>query len=405
MISKALRAARAERRLLLLLAICLIRFSSRFRRAIVLGILKSDVGCQVVLKISRLLLGKLLPPILVNWWYYWPGHITHDGCQVLHNVDYIRGVRYGRHKREVLDILYPLEGESKQDHNAIDPSGVVHLGIQCVKELTVFAFRGSPALKHDTLIRKANSPAILFAHGGGWVCEGTDVQVQQLTPLVRSGFSVFTFNYPLAPESRFPVAVVSTLRVLAWLKREKGIDSVACIGESAGGNLITMATAFLHNPQLLKELNAIVEENILDWDYPKITCVVSWYSILCSEHWKGAEWLSPGLERVFDFYKSGLFGNRVTLLDLEDDLDKFPPTLLVSGRTDPLGLLESSKACHRMFVKKDIPSKLCIYNSTHGFVSFPVQIQKAVSGSDAVQEATQAMEDTLEFLLEHHASF
>ena len=56
-----------------------------------------------------------------------------------------------------------------------------------------------------------NIPSVLFLHGGGWVAPGTDVQLQQLTPIARSGVDIYLINYPLAPESPFPEAVLSTL--------------------------------------------------------------------------------------------------------------------------------------------------------------------------------------------------
>ena len=70
-----------------------------------------------------------------------------------------------------------------------------------------------------------------IGHGGGWVCPGTEVHTHQVTPLARAGYKVFAYNYPLAPEDKFPTALVSTLKVLTWLYTEQGVRKVALVGE------------------------------------------------------------------------------------------------------------------------------------------------------------------------------
>jgi len=258
----------------------LTRFSQTFRRWAVLGIIRTEIGCLFAIKIARFLLGRLLPPILVNWWLPGVSHISQDGKQVLHGVRYYRQIRFGGHEREELDILTPCEMVDRDQHAKMCPTGVLHLICICATEVMHHLVYGKNILEslkdQKPLGLMGEKPAILFGHGGGWVVPGTDVQVQQLTPLVRAGYELYAYNYPLAPEDRFPVALVSTLKALDWMKR-KGIKRVALLGESAGGNLVTMAAALLQNRQLLEELSLNVEENILEWDYPEITCVISWY--------------------------------------------------------------------------------------------------------------------------------
>jgi acetyl esterase/lipase len=89
------------------------------------------------------------------------------------------------------------------------------------------------------------------------------VQFQQLTPAARSGVTVFSMNYPLTTpfSNRFPTAVVSALRALAFLK-ERGFTSVTIVGESAGGQIGSLVAAYLHNPLLLTRLGREVSEPI-----------------------------------------------------------------------------------------------------------------------------------------------
>lgn len=400
-----------ERKWTSLLAIValLTRFSQRFRRGVILLLLESELGVRLALQLSRALLGHLFPPLLVHWWFTHPQHIGHDGSQVLHNLEYTRRIRYGSHEREELDILLPKVGPNELEKNAHSPSGILHLGAICAQELGRMAVFGHPKIVDATQERSVDhsAPAILFGHGGGWVVQGTDVQLQQLTALARQGFAIYAFNYPLAPEDRFPVALVSTLRALSWLKTEKGYERAALLGESAGGNLITMAAAVVCNPPLLKELAECSGEAVDQWVYPEITCVVSWYSILCTQHWRGQGWLSKGLDKVMEMYisESNAFGNRIALCDLENDLENYPPSYFIAGTQDPLGLTESSKAAHSMLGRKNLASTYKEYDDTHGFVGYPVQMQQAVHGGIDKWwklNARDALSSTSDFFNQHH---
>ena len=161
-----------------------------------------------------------------------------------------------------------------------------------------------------------------------------------------------------------------------------------------------MAAALLQNRRLLKELSEETGIPLDTWVYPEITCMVSWYSILCSEHWREAGWLSPGMKKVYDLYCSDTFGNRVALMDLEEDIISFPPSLLIAGTRDPLGLAESSVQAHNMLQRKKLVSKLSLYDDTHGFVSFPVQLQQALTGES--QNPRDATYETIEWLKKYH---
>eukprot|EP01050_Picozoa_sp_SAG11_P041387 SAG11_NODE_18524_length_488_cov_1.727506_1_plen_133_part_10 len=76
-----------------------------------------------------------------------------------------------------------------------------------------------------------------------------------LAPLAREA-PVYAIDYPLAPDQPFPAALLSTLRALAFVKQHSGCAEVDILGDSAGGNLATMAAALLANPPLLAALVA-----------------------------------------------------------------------------------------------------------------------------------------------------
>jgi acetyl esterase/lipase len=233
----------------------------------------------------------------------------------------------------------------------------------------------------------------MYVHGGGWICPGKEVQIQQLTPLVRAGLSVFSINYPLGPWERFPTALVSVLRAAAWV-RKQGYQELHFYGASAGGNLITMAAALMCNRPLLEALAAEVDEPLCSWDYPTVVSVVSCYGILDRDSWAGharSRLCAAGLQYCFDAYESAsdVFGNRMTLLEVADEITDYPPMLLIVADTDPTGLQSSS---HLAFETMRGIARLEKHHfpGTHGFVEYPPQIQSGLFGVDWEQAAKPA---------------
>lgn len=103
--------------------------------------------------------------------------------------------------------------------------------------LPVRAYRPAGAEKGEIL------PALVFYHGGGWVIgdlDTHDVACRLLSNGARC--MVYSVEYRLAPEARFPAAVddcVAATRHIAAQAATLGIDPkrIAVGGDSAGGNL------------------------------------------------------------------------------------------------------------------------------------------------------------------------
>ena len=95
----------------------------------------------------------------------------------------------------------------------------------------------------DSAAAEAKLPALVFAHGGGWVfgnLDSHDVLCAQLA--IGAGIAVFAIDYRLAPETRFPGAFDDVVAGLKWVAANGasvGIDGskLAIGGDSAGGNL------------------------------------------------------------------------------------------------------------------------------------------------------------------------
>lgn len=87
------------------------------------------------------------------------------------------------------------------------------------------------------------SPAagvIMYVHGGGYVACSPATHRPITAALSKlSGLRVFSLDYRLAPEHRFPVAFDDTIAAYEWLLQQPGVDPsrVAISGDSAGGGL------------------------------------------------------------------------------------------------------------------------------------------------------------------------
>ncbi|HET9516959.1 MAG TPA: alpha/beta hydrolase [Actinoplanes sp.] len=87
-------------------------------------------------------------------------------------------------------------------------------------------------------------PALLFAHGGGWVMGDLSTH-DGLCRLIAAtaGWAVLAVDYRLAPESPYPAALDDLERALGWLQRTGAaaydLDParIAVGGDSAGGHI------------------------------------------------------------------------------------------------------------------------------------------------------------------------
>lgn len=86
-------------------------------------------------------------------------------------------------------------------------------------------------------------PALLYFHGGGFTIGSVDTHDRVCRMLAAdTGCQVFSVDYRLAPEHRFPSAVDDAFDAMRWLFREAaslGVDAarIAVGGDSAGGTL------------------------------------------------------------------------------------------------------------------------------------------------------------------------
>ena len=113
---------------------------------------------------------------------------------------------------------------------------------------------------------------LIYIHGGGWIAGKKELYTRDLLFLSEVGYPVFNLEYPLAPEHPHPHILRSLLSALRWLRANySNCDSVHLMGDSAGGNLVTMLGLMLENPLLAKDVDSSIDVAAL----PRIRSVIS----------------------------------------------------------------------------------------------------------------------------------
>ncbi len=80
--------------------------------------------------------------------------------------------------------------------------------------------------------------ALFFVHGGGYHLGDARSYLGFASQLAaRTGRAVFSVDYALAPERRFPAAFDDVMRARAWFLSQ-GVERYAAVGDSAGGGLV-----------------------------------------------------------------------------------------------------------------------------------------------------------------------
>ena len=222
-------------------------------------------------------------------------------------------------------------------------------------------------------------PALVFAHGGGWVfgnLDSHDVLCAQLA--LEAGIAVFAIDYRLAPEARFPGAFDDVVAGLQWVAANGasvGIDTarLAIGGDSAGGNLAAAVALWArdHGGPALR-LQLLV--------YPVTDAVARAESYRRYEDGYGLNAVT--MEWFFDHYTpdKGTRGDwRVSPLRAKS-LAGLPPALVVTAGYDPLRD-EGRAYAFRLQQEGTLADLVEFGGMLHGFLSSPMLLHGARRGT------------------------
>lgn len=222
-------------------------------------------------------------------------------------------------------------------------------------------------------------PALVYAHGGGWVfgnLDSHDVLCAQLA--LEAGIAVFHVDYRLAPEARFPGAFDDVVAALKWVAAHGaslGIDPtrLAIGGDSAGGNLAAAVSIWARDhggPKLLMQLLA----------YPVTDAVARAESYRHFEDGYGLN--AATMEWFFDHYtpeRASRGDWRVSPLRAAS-LAGLPPALVVTAGYDPLR--DEGRAYAWRLQQEGTQADLVEFGGMlHGFLSSPMLLHGARRGT------------------------
>jgi acetyl esterase len=234
--------------------------------------------------------------------------------------------------------------------------------------------------------RSERLPALIYLHGGGWTIGDPDTHDVVCRTLANGArCAVFSVDYRLAPEHKFPAAVDDALAAMRWIASEAArldIDAarVAIGGDSAGGNLATVAALALRDaggPPLVFQL-LIYPATDFHCRFPSHRENAEGYLLTAkSIAYFAANYLN-GAHEYDDWRASPLYASSLAGL---------PPALVLTAGCDPLR--DEGKAYADRLRDAGVPVEyLNFEGQIHGFIMMGRVIDEA---NRAVDRCAQAL--------------
>ena len=217
---------------------------------------------------------------------------------------------------------------------------------------------------------KENDHSMLYFHGGGFSIGSIrthDPVCKFLSEML--GWKIFSVEYRLAPEHRFPVPLEDCDRSMDWLienadQFEIDINKIAVGGDSAGGNLAACLCI-----KRIEEGKIQPERQILFYpavdtggEYESIKTFTDGYFLLTKEllEWFGNNYLDESDH-------TNIYAAPMNY----DKLDMVPPALIITAGFDPLR--DEGKAYAEILQKNGVKVDYKEYPSLiHGFLNFTI---------------------------------
>jgi acetyl esterase len=233
----------------------------------------------------------------------------------------------------------------------------------------------------------APRPALLYFHGGGWVVCSLDTHDVVCSALAhRSGAVVIAVDYRLAPEHKFPAAVIDSYAATLWVaaNAEKlGVDPkrISVGGDSAGGNLaavLSLKSRDENGPAIALQVMVYPVTDLSSF-------ATSSYEEFGEDHYltkKEMEWFRDHYLRDMDDARDP----HASPL-LAKDLTRLPPALIITAECDPL-CSEGEAYAKRLRQAGVAVTYTCYPGMIHPFFSLSGAIPQAF---DALQQVANTV--------------
>jgi len=120
-----------------------------------------------------------------------------------------------------------------------------------IRKEDIFLKKSQIKLRRYIPFKTESSKTILYFHGGGYVLNSIDTHDELVSYMSsKMGVEIFSLDYSLSPENKFPIQVNQAFEALMELKsRSISISDISLCGDSAGGHLA------------LSLMNKLIEDN------------------------------------------------------------------------------------------------------------------------------------------------
>lgn len=228
-------------------------------------------------------------------------------------------------------------------------------------------------------------PVVVYIHGGGWVVGTLDTYDALCRAIVsRTGGTLVSVGYRLAPENPYPVALRDCSAALLWSSQQEGAGSLLrrlfVAGDSAGGNLAAVLARRARPRQVGLAGQVLV--------YP-----VTDPSLELPSADENAEGFALGTEDMRWYWSQYLAGAGATTDDPDlaplraplPDLVGLPPALVLTAGYDPLR--DEGEAYADRLEAADVEvERIRFPAQIHGFVRQLTVMDAAAEALDAVAD-------------------
>lgn len=233
-----------------------------------------------------------------------------------------------------------------------------------------------------------NPAALLFLHGGGWITESVDTYDRVCASLAKAtGHIVASVEYRLAPEFRFPTALMDCYAAAEALYTNRSIlnidpDKITLIGDSAGGNLTAALSLMAREKGKFTPKRQILIYPALFNDYTET-------SPFPSVHENGEDFLltSAKISQYLELYKRDDqdLQNPYFAPLLADDLSGLPRTLIITAEYDPLRD-EGEEYAKRLTEAGNQAEVHRIRDALHGFFALGIKYYHVQESFDIINQ-------------------
>jgi acetyl esterase/lipase len=266
----------------------------------------------------------------------------------------------------------PQEARSYLDSIALSSGHTSEVGIHRIEHEN---FRGSWFLPKE----RAQDRVIFYLHGGGYSFfprSFYDDFTALLATMTRA--RVFTLDYGLAPEHRFPAQLMEASAAYLWLL-ESGIapEHLSVVGDSAGGNLTLSLMLSLRDARSALPAIAVCLSPATDFSLTALDASeLDWITPEMALGW--AEWFCSALERTNPLV-SPIYG----------DFRGLPPICIQAGGAEMLLPCIRDFAAHAQSQGADV--KLDVWpDMPHVFQAFGTQTPQSMAALEKIAEVIAA---------------